>query len=57
MSVGFVQQILAELGYQVDVDGCLGPGTAVAIRQYQVASGLPVSGEIDTQTWQAVTVG
>ena len=57
VSVGRVQDALVGLGYAVDVDGCLGPGTAAAIREFQAAYGLPVSGEVDAQTWEAAFAG
>ena len=57
VSVELVQRSLLDLGYPVDVDGCLGPGTAEALRDVQAVFGLPITGAIDAQTWDAVSAG
>lgn len=33
-------------------DGTFGPGTAVAVKKFQTKYGLPVTGVVDTQTWE-----
>lgn len=39
---------------QVSVDGIYGEETAAAVRAFQQRNGLPVTGEVDLPTWQAV---
>lgn len=49
--VVWAQQHLLGAGQTVDVDGQFGLGTADAVRAFQAASSLPVTGEIDAATW------
>ncbi len=49
--VVWAQQHLNGAGQAVGVDGAFGAGTARAVRAFQTASGLPVTGQVDTETW------
>jgi hypothetical protein len=49
--VVWAQEHLLGAGQQVGVDGAFGPGTTRAVSDFQTASGLPVTGEIDAETW------
>ncbi len=49
------QRYLANLGhYSGSIDGVSGPGTSNAIRRFQEAAGIVVSGELDELTWVAL---
>jgi hypothetical protein len=50
----WAQQHLNGAGQSVTVDGDFGTGTQEAVKSFQSANGLPVSGTIDTATWQAL---
>jgi hypothetical protein len=50
----WAQQHLKGAGQPVTVDGDFGSGTEQAVRSFQSANGLPVTGTIDTATWQAL---
>jgi Putative peptidoglycan binding domain len=52
--VVWLQEHLASLDPTVTVDGAFGPATDLALRNFQAAHGLPVSGVTDPATWQAV---
>jgi hypothetical protein len=52
--VVWAQQHLAGAGQPVTVDGQFGAGTATAVRAFQSASGLPVTGAVDAATWPAL---
>ena len=53
-----VQRALAQLGYyHGPVDGVVGPQTERAIRWFQSADSLPVTGEIDSATLRALRIG
>ena len=53
-----VQRALAQLGYyHGPVDGVVGPQTEKAIRWFQSADRLPVTGEIDSATLRALRIG
>jgi hypothetical protein len=45
-----VQQVLVREGFDVEVDGRLGPKTRQGLISFQRKSGLQASGQIDTQT-------
>lgn len=49
--VVWAQQHLAGAGATIVVDGEYGGGTATAVRDFQTANGLPVTGQIDDATW------
>jgi peptidoglycan hydrolase-like protein with peptidoglycan-binding domain len=52
-----VQQELSQLGYYYGpIDGLVGPQTAKAIRLFQSVDKLPVTGEIDSPTLQALGI-
>lgn len=38
----------------VPIDGRFGPVTTAAVRQFQLESGLPVTGIVDRATWEAI---
>jgi peptidoglycan hydrolase-like protein with peptidoglycan-binding domain len=42
------------LGVAARPDGAFGPGTERLVRRFQQQAGLPVTGRIDTATWQAL---
>lgn len=39
------------------VDGDFGPATEEAVKQFQESAGLPVTGVVDTATWDALPLG
>lgn len=52
-----VQEKLSDEGYyHGKIDGVMGPQTDSAIRQYQKAQGLPVTGHLDSQTGKRLGV-
>lgn len=56
MSVREAQERLNALGYNVGTpDGSAGPKTAKALREFQQAQGLPVTGRLDTATAGALS--
>ena len=56
MSVREAQERLNALGYNVGTpDGSAGPKTAKALREFQQAEGLPVTGRLDTATAGALS--
>lgn len=48
------QSFLVTEGFDLAVDGILGPRTAAATAEYQSAHGLDPTGELDTQTFAAM---
>jgi len=52
--VVWAQQHLLGAGQTVSVDGAYGSDTASAVSDFQAANGLPVTGEIDAETWPAL---
>lgn len=51
-----VQRALRDAGHSPGkIDGDFGRGTEKAVRAYQTAQALPVSGTVDLTTWQALT--
>jgi hypothetical protein len=55
--VRWAQEHLQSAGQAITVDGAYGSGTETAVKNFQAAKGLPVTGEIDTATWRALTGG
>jgi peptidoglycan hydrolase-like protein with peptidoglycan-binding domain len=53
-STTVLQTRLAQLGYQVTVDGSFGAGTSAAVKQFQTDNGLPATGVVDQATWNAL---
>ncbi len=49
--VVWAQQHLVGAGQTVGVDGAYGSGTARAVRAFQGANSLPVTGQVDAETW------
>lgn len=53
--VAELQERLARLGfYSGSVDGVYGPVLAQAVRKMQAVLGLPVTGNVDDRTWEAI---
>lgn len=53
-----LQESLRDKGYyHLQVDGVMGPGTRTAIREYQKAENLPVTGRLDEPTSGKLGVG
>jgi hypothetical protein len=52
--VVWAQQHLKGAGQSLSVDGDFGSGTQSAVKGFQGGAGLPVTGRIDTATWQAL---
>jgi hypothetical protein len=50
--VVWAQQHLLALGLLTRVDGIFGPKTKAAVATFQSTRGLPVTGQIDSATWQ-----
>ncbi|MEA2429485.1 MAG: hypothetical protein QOF37_3113 [Thermoleophilaceae bacterium] len=53
--VRWAQEHLQSAGQQLKADGDFGPATETAVRNFQTANGLPVTGQLDTATWRALT--
>jgi len=52
------QKELAKLGYyHGSIDGVVGPETEKAVRWFQSVDKIPVTGELDDQTLQALQIG
>jgi peptidoglycan hydrolase-like protein with peptidoglycan-binding domain len=57
-TIGQLQQALNDKGYNVGtVDGQMGPKTRSALKKFQQAQGLQPSGQIDSQTVAALSIG
>jgi hypothetical protein len=52
--VVWVQEHLVGAGYSVAVDGAFGTGTRDAVSRFQIAAGLPATGQVDPATWPAL---
>jgi hypothetical protein len=53
-----VQSALARRGYyRGEIDGILGPESYRAIRSFQAAKGLPVTGQVDSRLLRALRIG
>ena len=56
-AVSMIQYALVDDGFALDADGYFGPGTEVAVRQFQASRGLEVDGLVGPNTWAALTGG
>jgi len=54
-SVGEVQLMLRQLGYDVDIDGLLGVKTSAAIKNVQTRCGLRSDGRLTAETIDCIT--
>jgi len=55
-AVRTLQGVLQENGYYpYEIDGEFGPLTEVAVRSFQMDSGLPNTGVVDYRTWHALS--
>lgn len=50
------QTALSDRGYDLSVDGVVGPETRTAIKRFQAENGIPQSGELDTATLNALNI-
>ena len=50
-----IQEQLNKHGYNLNVDGIVGPKTTAAIKDFQTKNGLQVDGIVGTNTWGALT--
>ena len=50
-AVSMAQEEMVASGISVDTDGRYGPGTQLAVLQYQLMNDLPLTGEVDPLTW------
>ncbi len=53
-AVKTLQRRLLRHGHAVTVDGVFGAGTEAAVKAFQAAGGLPVTGQTDPATWAAL---
>jgi hypothetical protein len=54
MYVRTLQHSLNLAGYSLAEDGSFGPKTLAALRSYQQAKGIPITGVCDAQTWATI---
>ena len=54
IGIRYAQEILVGLGYDIEADSYLGKASVAAIRDFQTANGLKITGTIDLQTWRAL---
>ena len=52
--VVWAQEHLYKAGFHIKIDGGFGPQTQRAVQQFQSAHRLPITGMVDTATWQAL---
>lgn len=52
--VVWAQEHLITAGYKVSIDGDYGTATTAAVKQFQLAHALPVTGTLDASTWDAL---
>jgi peptidoglycan hydrolase-like protein with peptidoglycan-binding domain len=50
-----IQEQLNKHGYNLNIDGIVGPKTTAAIKDFQTKNGLQVDGIVGTNTWGALT--
>ena len=46
-----IQAMLISLGYPMTFDGVFGTVTSAAVKDFQVAAGLPATGVVDDRMW------
>jgi peptidoglycan hydrolase-like protein with peptidoglycan-binding domain len=56
VDVKALQGLLMERGAAIRVDGIFGATTAAAVRDFQAAKGLPITGQADERTWVGLVV-
>lgn len=49
-----LQTLLDKHGIACSADGVFGPATSEAVKSFQKANNLPVTGEVDKKTWEAL---
>ena len=52
--VRYLQQMLNNMGYSLNIDGSFGPVMNTVIRNFQSAHGLTVDGSVGPATWEAL---
>ena len=52
--IRYIQACLYYLGYNIDIDGWYGSGTAGVVRQFQTHYGLTADGDVDPSTWYVI---
>jgi peptidoglycan hydrolase-like protein with peptidoglycan-binding domain len=52
--VVWAQERLVGAGHEVPITGVFGRLTAIAVRDFQAAKGLPVDGQVGTGTWESL---
>jgi hypothetical protein len=55
--VGYVQDALNALGYELSYDQLFGPGTRFAVQYYQRVNSIRATGEVDFETWKSLFEG
>ena len=55
LDVGWVQAVLYQLGYEIDVDGSFGPASETAVKKFQQDAELTVNGRADSATRQKLS--
>jgi hypothetical protein len=56
-AVEYVQQILTDMGYELEVDGYYGRGTEFAVKYFQRQNSIRATGLVDLETWKALLDG
>jgi hypothetical protein len=56
LTVGHVQRVLGELGYEVTYDNQFGVATLRAVREFQSLNGLVPDGHVGVRTWSLLMV-
>jgi peptidoglycan hydrolase-like protein with peptidoglycan-binding domain len=51
-----VQHLLTHHDHTLDIDGQFGPGTEEAVRTFQEANAIPVTGVVSAQTWARLVI-
>ena len=56
-AVRLVQEVLVELGYEIEADGYFGKGTEFALKYFQRLEGIRATGKVDEATWKVMFEG